>query len=80
MRPRFMALDRDMNRRSHRGGGSNGSRLSLSKIELPHLADKTAVAFQAYHYPPETSKRTRIEHRLCCRMTQSWRRKPLRKL
>lgn len=47
MRPRFMALDRDMNRRSHRGVGSNGSRLRLFKIELPHLADKTGVALQA---------------------------------
>ena len=72
-----MAVDRDMNGRSRRDGGSNGSRLRLFKIELQHLADETGLALQVCHYPPGTSKWTSIEHRLFCHRTQTWRGKPL---
>lgn len=59
------------------GGGSNGSRVRLFKIELQKLADETGLALQVCHYPPGTSKWNKIEHRLFCHITQNWRGKPL---
>ena len=59
------------------GGGSNGSRVRLFKIELQNLADETGLALQVCHYPPGTSKWNKIEHRLFCHITQTWRGKPL---
>jgi Rhodopirellula transposase DDE domain len=59
------------------GGGSNGSRVRLFKIELQELADETGLALQVCHYPPGTSKWNRIEHKLFCHITQTWRGKPL---
>ena len=59
------------------GGGSNGSRLRLFKIELQKLADETTLTLQVCHYPPGTSKWNKIEHRLFCHITQTWRGKPL---
>jgi hypothetical protein len=59
------------------GGGSNGSRVRLFKIELQTLADETGLTLQVCHYPPGTSKWNKIEHRLFCHITQNWRGKPL---
>ena len=59
------------------GGGSNGSRVRLFKIELQNLADETGLTLQVCHYPPGTSKWNKIEHRLFCHITQTWRAKPL---
>ena len=59
------------------GGGSNGSRVRLFKIELQKLADETGLALQVCHYPPGTSKWNKIEHRMFCHITQNWRGKPL---
>ena len=59
------------------GGGSNGSRVRLFKIELQNLADETGLTLQVCHYPPGTSKWNKIEHRLFCHITQTWRGKPL---
>ena len=59
------------------GGGSNGSRVRLFKVELQNLADETGLTLQVCHYPPGTSKWNRIEHRLFCHITQTWRGKPL---
>jgi hypothetical protein len=59
------------------GGGSNGSRVRLFKVELQNLADETGLALQVCHYPPGTSKWNKIEHRLFCHITQTWRGKPL---
>ena len=59
------------------GGGSNGSRVRLFKIELQKLADETALTLQVCHYPPGTSKWNKIEHRLFCHITQTWRGRPL---
>src|SRR5271154_4043438 len=42
------------------GGGSNGSRVRLFKIELQKLADETGLTLQVCHYPPGTSKWNRI--------------------
>jgi Rhodopirellula transposase DDE domain len=59
------------------GGGSNGSRVRLFKIELQKLADETGLALRVCHYPPGTSKWNKIEHRMFCHITQNWRGKPL---
>ncbi len=59
------------------GGGSNGSRVRLFKIELQRLADETGLTVRVCHYPPGTSKWNKIEHRLFCHVTQTWRGKPL---
>jgi len=59
------------------GGGSNGSRVRLFKIELQKLADETGLTLRVCHYPPGTSKWNKIEHRLFCHITQNWRGTPL---
>ena len=59
------------------GGGSNGSRVRLWKLELQKLADEIGLTFQVCHYPPGTSKWNKIEHRMFCHITQTWRGKPL---
>jgi len=59
------------------GGGSNGSRVRLFKVELQNLADETGLTLKICHYPPGTSKWNKIEHRLFCHITQTWRGKPL---
>ena len=59
------------------GGGSNGSRVRLFKVELQKLADETGLTLKVCHYPPGTSKWNKIEHRLFCHITQTWRGKPL---
>ena len=59
------------------GGGSNGSRVRLFKIELQILARETGLTIRVCHYPPGTSKWNKIEHRLFCHITQTWRGKPL---
>jgi hypothetical protein len=58
-------------------GGSNGPRLRLWKVELQRLADETGLVFQVCHYPPGTSKWNKIEHRMFCHITQTWRATPL---
>lgn len=59
------------------GGGSNGSRVRLFKVELQKLADETGLELQVCHYPPGTSKWNKIEHKLFCHITQTWRGQPL---
>jgi Rhodopirellula transposase DDE domain len=59
------------------GGGSNGSRVRLFKIELQKLADETGLTLQVCHDPPGTSKWNKIEHRLFCHITPTWRGTPL---
>lgn len=59
------------------GGGSNGSRLRLWKLELQKLADETGMEIAVCHFPPGTSKWNKIEHRLFSAITQNWRGKPL---
>jgi Rhodopirellula transposase DDE domain len=59
------------------GGGSNGSRVRLWKVELQKFADETRLAVCICHYPPGTSKWNKIEHRLFCQITQNWRGRPL---
>jgi hypothetical protein len=59
------------------GGGSNGARVRLWKVELQRLADETGLVIRVHHYPPGTSKWNKIEHRLFCHITQNWRGRPL---
>src|ERR671921_2535235 len=58
-------------------GGSNGARVRLWKRELQDLADQTGLTISVCHFPPGTSKWNKIEHRLFCHITQSWRGHPL---
>ncbi len=59
------------------GGGSNGSRVKLWKIELQKLATETGLEISVCHFPPGTSKWNKIEHRLFSFITKNWRGKPL---
>jgi hypothetical protein len=59
------------------GGGSNGSRLRLWKLELEKFARETGLAISVCHFPPGTSKWNKIEHRLFSFITQNWRGRPL---
>lgn len=59
------------------GGGSNGSRVKLWKIELQKLANETGLSIRVCHFPPGTSKWNKIEHRLFSYISQNWRAKPL---
>jgi transposase len=59
------------------GGGSNGSRVRLWKVELQKLAKETGLAISVCHLPPGTSKWNRIEHRLFSFISQNWRGRPL---
>ena len=59
------------------GGGSNGSRVKLWKIELQRLATEIGLTIRVSHFPPGTSKWNKIEHRLFSFISQNWRGKPL---
>ena len=59
------------------GGGSNGYRVRLWKLELQRLADETGLEIAVCHFPPGTSKWNKIEHRLFSAISQNWRGKPL---
>lgn len=59
------------------GGGSNGSRVRLFKLEIQNLADELGIPISISHLPPGTSKWNKIEHRLFSQITQNWRGKPL---
>ncbi len=59
------------------GGGSNGYRLRLWKVELQKLVDELGFPISVCHLPPGTSKWNKIEHRLFSFITQNWRGKPL---
>lgn len=60
------------------GGGSNGWRLRLWKLELQKFADQTALDIAVSHFPPGTSKWNKIEHRLFSFISSNWRGEPLR--
>jgi hypothetical protein len=59
------------------GGGSNGYRVRLWKVELQKLADELGITISVCHLPPGTSKWNKIEHRLFSFITKNWRGKPL---
>ncbi len=60
------------------GGGSNGYRLRVWKLELQKLADATRLSIEVCHFPPGTSKWNKVEHRLFSFISSNWRGEPLR--
>ena len=62
------------------GGGSNGSRVRLWKVELQRLAEETGLIIAVSHFPPGTSKWNKIEHRLFSFISKNWRGQPLTSL
>ena len=62
------------------GGGSNGSRNRLWKIELQKMATDLNLEITVSHFPPGTSKWNKIEHRLFSQITKNWRGRPLESL
>ena len=59
------------------GGGSNGYRVRLWKLELSRFAKETGLRIRVLHFPPGTSKWNKIEHRLFSFITMNWRGRPL---
>jgi transposase len=59
------------------GGGSNGYRSRLWKLELGRLAEEKGLEITVCHLPPGTSKWNRIEHRLFSHISMNWRGRPL---
>lgn len=47
------------------------------KWELQQLATELGLTIEVRHFPPGTSKRNKIEHRLFYQITQNWRSRPL---
>ena len=58
-------------------GGSNSYTSRLWKHELAVLAEQTGLEIRVCHFPPGTSKWNKIEHRLFCHITRTWRARPL---
>jgi hypothetical protein len=60
------------------GGGSNGYRLRLWKLELQKFANETGLTICVCHFPPGTSKWNKVEHRLFSFISSNWRGEPLK--
>jgi len=58
-------------------GGSNGYRRRLWKTELQRFADESGLILHVLHFPPNTSKWNKIEHRMFSFISKNWRGKPL---
>jgi len=59
------------------GGGSNGSRSRLWKVELQKLSSEIGLTIHVSHLPPGTSKWNKVEHRMFSYISMNWRGKPL---
>ncbi len=59
------------------GGGSNGYRSRVWKMELQKIANDTGLVISVCHFPPGTSKWNKIEHRMFCHIAENWRGRPL---
>src|SRR2546421_1096958 len=59
------------------GGGSNGARNRLWKMQLQQFATEPGLIITGRHHPPAHSKWNKIEHRLFSYMSINWRGKPL---
>ena len=59
------------------GGGSNGHRVRLWKLELAKFAEETGLQITICHYPPGTSKWNGIEHKMWSYISMNWRGRPL---
>ena len=60
------------------GGGSNGVRLRLWKLELQRFSDESGLTISVCHFPPGTSKWNKVEHRLFSFISSNWRGEPLK--
>ena len=49
----------------------------LWKDQLAALAAQTGLRIEVCHFPPATSKWNKIEHRMFCHVTRTWRGRPL---
>ena len=58
-------------------GNPNGYACRGWKDQLAGLAAETGLQVTVCHLPPGTSKWNKIEHRLFCHITRSWRARPL---
>jgi predicted DNA-binding protein (UPF0251 family) len=58
-------------------GGANDYRSHLWKDQLAVLAAETGLRVEVRHFPSGTSKWNKIEHRLFCHVTRTWRARPL---
>ena len=58
-------------------GGSNSCRCHLWKDQLAVLAAGTGLRVEVCHFPPGTSKWNKVEHRMFCHITRTWRARPL---
>ena len=59
------------------GGGSNGSRNRLWKYCLQEFSDESGLTIHVSHFPPDTSKWNKIEHRLFNHISMNWKGQPL---
>ena len=59
------------------GGGSDGPRNKLWKVELQKFANESGLEIRVRHFPPGTSKWNKIEHRLFSFISMNWRGRPL---
>ena len=59
------------------GGGSNGSRNRLFKLQLQQFANQSGLEVHVSHFPPGTSKWNKVEHRMFCYITSHWKGQPL---
>ncbi|MDR1540413.1 MAG: ISAzo13 family transposase [Clostridiales bacterium] len=62
------------------GGGGNGSRVRLFKHCLQAFSNKIEFKITVLHFPPGTSKRNAMEHRLFSAISMNWRGRPLTSL
>ena len=62
------------------GGGSNGSRNRLWKVEFQKLSNELGIEIYVCHFPLGTSKWNKIEHRLFSHISMIWRGRPLTSL
>ncbi len=58
-------------------GGSSSCTSRLREDQLAVLAAGTGLEIWVCHFPPGTSKWNKIEHRLFCHITRTWRARPL---
>jgi len=59
------------------GGGSNGARVRMFKLQLQEFANQSGIEVHISHFPPGTSKWNKIEHKLFCFISSNWRGQPL---
>jgi len=59
------------------GGGSNGYRVRLWKLELQKLVNELNLTIYVCHFPPGTSKWNKIEHKMFSFISNNWRGQPL---